>query len=126
MKIFYGVQGTGNGHITRARALAPKFKAAGADVTWLFSGRPRDAYFEMEVFGDYQSRAGLTFQAAHGNVHYIRTTLRNNLVKFVNDIRSLAWRGFDLVITDFEPVTAWAAWRQGFLTVGIGHQFAFG
>lgn len=126
MKIFYGVQGTGNGHITRARALAPKLKAAGADVTWLFSGRRRDEYFEMEAFGDYQTRAGLTFQSAHGNVHYLRTTLRNNLVRFVNDVRSLDLRGFDLVLTDFEPVTAWAARRQGIKTVGIGHQYAFG
>ena len=126
MKIFYGVQGTGNGHITRARAIAPKLRAAGAEVTWLFSGRPREDFFEMEVFGDYLWRAGLTFQTRHGHVHYLRTALRNNLVRFVDDIRSLDLRGYDRVITDFEPVTAWAARLRGIPTVGIGHQYAFG
>ncbi len=126
MKIFYGVQGTGNGHITRARAIAPKLKAAGADVTWLFSGRPRAELFEMEPFGDYQWRAGLTFQTRHGNVHYLNTALRNDLVRFVSDVLSLDLRGYDRVVTDFEPVTAWAARRQGIQTVGIGHQYAFG
>ena len=126
MKIFYGVQGTGNGHITRARAIAPKLKAAGAEVTWLFTGRPRQDFFEMEIFGDFQWRSGLTFQTRHGHVDYLRTALRNHLPRFLNDVRSLDLRGYDRVITDFEPVTAWAARLQGIKTVGIGHQYAFG
>ena len=126
MKIFFGVQGTGNGHITRARAIAPKLKEAGAEVTWLFTGRPRDQFFEMEVFGDYEWRAGLTFQTRHGNVNYLHTALRNNLVRFVRDVRSLNLTEYDMVVTDFEPVTAWAARLRGIPTVGIGHQYAFG
>jgi uncharacterized protein (TIGR00661 family) len=126
VKIFYGVQGTGNGHITRARAIAPKLKAAGAEVTWLFTGRPRQDFFEMEVFGDFQWRSGLTFQTRHGHVDYLRTALLNNLVRFLKDVRSLDLTGYDRVITDFEPVTAWAARLQGVKTVGIGHQYAFG
>ena len=58
MKVFYGVQATGNGHITRARAMAPKLKQAGIDVTWMFTGRPWEQLFEMEVFGDYEWLTG--------------------------------------------------------------------
>jgi uncharacterized protein (TIGR00661 family) len=126
VKIFYGVQGTGNGHITRARAIAPKLAAAGADVTWLFTGRKQDGFCEMEVFGDFLWREGLTFQTRHGNVQYINTALKNNLVKLVSDIRSLDLSGYDLVISDFEPVTAWAARLRGIKSLGIGHQYAFG
>jgi len=54
MKILYGVQGTGNGHITRARAMARELYAAGLEVNFLFSGRPADKYFDMDVFKDYQ------------------------------------------------------------------------
>ena len=126
MKIFYGVQGTGNGHITRARAIAQKFKGRDVQVDWLFTGRPQDQFFEMEIFGDYQWRAGLTFATSHGNIRYIQTALRNNLIEFIRDIRSLDFTGYDLVVTDFEPVTAWAAKLQGIKTVGIGHQYAFG
>ena len=52
MKICYGVQGTGNGHIARARIMAQAF-ALRDDVTvdFYFSGRDADAYFDMEVFG---------------------------------------------------------------------------
>jgi UDP:flavonoid glycosyltransferase YjiC (YdhE family) len=39
MKILYGVQGTGNGHITRARAMAAEMHAAGVEVDFVFSGR---------------------------------------------------------------------------------------
>lgn len=126
MKIFYGVQGTGNGHITRARAIAQKFKGKDVQVDWLFTGRPRDQFFEMEAFGDYQWRAGLTFATSHGNIQYIQTAIRNNLLEFIRDIRNLDLSGYDLVVTDFEPVTAWAARIQGIKTVGIGHQYAFG
>ncbi len=126
MKILYGVQGTGNGHITRARAIAPKLKEAGAEVTWLFTGRPRNDFFEMEIFGDYQWRNGLTFQTRHGHVHYLRTALYNNLLRFIHEVRTLDLSGYDLVVTDFEPVTAWAAKLRGIRTVGIGHQYAFG
>ena len=126
MKIFYGVQGTGNGHITRARAIAPKLREAGAEVTWLFTGRPRWDFFEMEVFGDYEWRNGLTFQTRHGHVSYWRTALRNNMLQFIQDVVSLDLSGYDRVVTDFEPVTAWAARRQGIPAVGIGHQYAFG
>ncbi len=126
MKIFYGVQGTGNGHITRARAIAQKFKGKDVQVDWLFTGRPKDQFFEMDDFGDYQWRAGLTFATSHGNIQYFKTALRNNLIEFIRDIRGLDLSGYDLVVTDFEPVTAWAAKLQGIKTVGIGHQYAFG
>jgi len=126
VKIFYGVQGTGNGHITRARAIAQKFKGKDVQVDWLFTGRPKDQFFEMEAFGDYQWRAGLTFATSHGHIQYIQTALRNNLIEFIRDIRNLDLSGYDLVVTDFEPVTAWAAKMQGIKTVGIGHQYAFG
>ena len=126
MKIFYGVQGTGNGHITRARAIAQKLNERKVDVDWLFTGRPRDQFFEMEVFGDWAWREGLTFATSHGNIHYLRTAIGNNLLRFISDIRSLELEKYDLIVTDFEPVTAWAAKIKGLKTVGIGHQYAFG
>lgn len=47
MKILFGVQGTGNGHISRARALNKYLKADGISVDYIFSGRERDKYFDM-------------------------------------------------------------------------------
>jgi uncharacterized protein (TIGR00661 family) len=126
VKIFYGVQATGNGHITRARAMAGKFKQAGVDVTWMFTGRPWEQLFEMDAFGDYQWRAGLTFATKAGHVQYLQTAWQNPLARFALDVKNLDLSGYDLVVCDFEPVTAWAAKTQGIKTVGIGHQYAFG
>ena len=125
MKIFYGVQGTGNGHITRARVMAKELYSAGIDVTFQFTGRPVDKYFDMEIFNDYQLRTGLTFNTKNGQVNYFKTALEAKPVTFIKDIKSLDLSGYDLVISDFEPVTAWAAKNQKKPVLGIGHQYAF-
>lgn len=126
MKILYGVQGTGNGHISRARKMAAHFRARGAEVTYLLSGRPREKLFDMEVFGQFEHRRGLTMVQENGRVDYWRTTLSTPAAQFVRDVRALDVSSFDLVITDFEPVTAWAAKTGGKTCMGIGHQYAFG
>lgn len=125
MKILYGVQATGNGHITRARGLAPHLKAAGCDVQYLFSGRKKEDLFDMEEFGDYWVRRGLTFITSKGNVQIINTALKNNVFELIQDCRTLNVDDYDLIITDFEPITAWAAKRAGKTCIGIGHQYAF-
>lgn len=125
MKIFYGVQGTGNGHITRARVMAKELAAAGFDVTYLFSGRVTSNYFEMDVFNDYLTRSGLTFQFDKGKVQYLKTARTTRYRQFFSEISALDLSGYDLIISDFEPVTAWAAKRQSRKLIGIGHQYAF-
>ncbi len=125
MKVFYGVQGTGNGHITRARVMAKELAAANFDVTFLFSGRPADKYFDMAVFNDYETRNGLTFNTAKGQVSYLKTALQAKPAQFYRDISNLDFSGYDLIICDFEPVTAWAARLRKKPVVGIGHQYAF-
>lgn len=125
MKIFYGVQGTGNGHITRARVMAKELYAAGCDLSFQFTGRPADKYFDMGIFNGYQSCTGLTFNTDHGKVNYLKTALDAKPIRFIKDIKSLDLSGYDLVISDFEPVTAWAAKNQKKQVLGIGHQYAF-
>ncbi len=125
MKILYGVQATGNGHITRARAIAPYLKKARCDVQYLFSGRKQEDLFDMEPFGDYWIREGLTFVTSRGRVQLIDTARQNNLFKLIHDCRTLDVNEFDLIITDFEPVVAWAAKKAGKTCIGIGHQYAF-
>ena len=124
-RILYGVQGTGNGHISRARMLAEHFSHCDADVTYLFSGRNHADYFAMEAFGDYQHRQGLTFSTRAGKVEYLNTIKSNNILRFYNDVRALDLTDFDLVISDFEPITAWAAKKAGKTSIGLGHQYAF-
>jgi uncharacterized protein (TIGR00661 family) len=125
MKILYGVQGTGNGHISRARKMAAHFHARGADVTYLVSGRERAQLFDMECFGDFEHRRGLTMIQRGGAVQYWRTLRQTRALRCIGDVRALDVGGYELVISDFEPITAWAARRAGKTCIGIGHQYAF-
>jgi uncharacterized protein (TIGR00661 family) len=126
MKILYGVQGTGNGHISRARKMAAHLHARGADVTYLFSGRERQRLFDMECFGDFEYRVGLTMVQEGGAVRFGPTIAQARPLQFIRDVRALDVAPYDLVISDFEPVTAWAARTQRKVCMGIGHQYAFG
>ncbi|MFY0665722.1 MAG: glycosyltransferase [Natronospirillum sp.] len=125
MKILYGVQATGNGHITRARAMQPALARRGIEVDYLFTGRAREKLFDMDAFGDFEVRRGLTFAIERGSVNLPKTLLQANVFELMRDIKALDLSSYDLVLTDFEPVAAWAARRAGKTCIGIGHQYAF-
>src|SRR5690554_2929777 len=96
MRIFYGVQGTGNGHISRAMAMAAAFSAyPDIQLTWLISGRaPGRTYAAIT---EYEWRQGLTLVTRNGRLSFARTALKNNIWRVLKDIRSLDLRGYDLV-----------------------------
>lgn len=125
MKILYGVQATGNGHITRARSLAPYLASAGHDVQYLFSGRERSELFDMQCFGDFQCRKGFTFQIDNGRINIPGTARRLDFPQFARDVTALEVRDYDMILSDFEPVCAWAAKLRGVTSISIGHQSAF-
>ena len=129
MKILYGVQGTGNGHITRARVMAKKLAEANdpsMEITFLFSGRDQEQFFEMECFGNCLYRKGLTFVTEKGKINHLKTVFFNNPIGFIQEVRNLNVEPYDLIITDFEPVSAWAGKMSGKTVIGLGHQYAFG
>lgn len=125
MKVFYGVQGTGNGHITRARSIASEMKKFDIEVDFLFSGRPVNKYFDMQVFGNYSTAKGVTFNISNGQVNLIKTGLEVDIYQLFKDINQLDLSVYDVVISDYEPITSWAAKQQNIPVVGIGHQYAF-
>ena len=93
MRILYGVQGTGNGHITRARTMARALADSSLEVDYLFSGRPREKYFDMEPFGEFRTLRGLTFHWSNGRINSFKTVLNNNLIHFMRDVRQLDLSG---------------------------------
>lgn len=125
MRILYGIQGTGNGHITRARVMAKSFKALGVQVDYVFSGRAKNSYFDMDDFGDFRSFAGLSFSTQCGQINSYKTLKNARVCQLVKDIKKLDLSPYDFVFNDFEPITAWAAKRQNKPVVGMSHQAAF-
>ena len=125
MRVLIGVQGTGNGHLSRCSALAEALRAEQVEADFFISGRAREALFDMEVFGNWQWQPGLTFQVRDGKVRLVDTLRKNDWAQFKQSVRELRLDDYDLVLSDFEPVTAWAARKQGKRCIGIGRQFAF-
>ncbi|MFV0597923.1 MJ1255/VC2487 family glycosyltransferase [Shewanella sp.] len=124
MRILYGVQGTGNGHLSRARVMAKALVEHNIQVDFLFSGRKPEHFFDMECFGEYRVQAGMTFATHAGRVSMPQTVKQNFSLSLLKDIQALDLSCYDLVLNDFEPVSAWAARRQGVPSIGISHQAA--
>jgi len=126
MKLLYAVQATGNGHLARARALAPALaRQPSLTVDFLFSGRSRAQLFDMKAFGDFACHAGLTLFHARGRINTLDTISKNDWRGFLHDVRELDLSSYDAVINDFEPVSAWAARLQDKRCIGVSHQCAF-
>ena len=123
MKILYGLNGTGNGHVCRSREIIRRLRDRGHEVRVMVSGG--DPHLDLEDFGAYETYRGFTFVTARGRLKYLQTALKVNLPRFYRDLRSFDASGLDLVITDFEPISARVARRHRIPSIGIGHQYAF-
>ncbi len=125
MKILFGVQGTGNGHISRSRELVRKLKAEGHDVEVIISGRKEAELKEIEIFAPYRVMKGMTLITHKGKLDYLNTMFHIDLVSLMSDIMTLDTTGTDLIITDFEPITSMTAKLKNIPSMGFGHQYAF-
>lgn len=125
MKILYGVQTTGNGHINRSRLVINALRAEGHDVSTLFSGSGRSAFWNYDDFLPFFESRGLSFTSQNGQVCYLKSTANAKPIELAKDIKNLDLSGFDVVISDFEPITAWAAKQQNKTSIGISNQVAF-
>jgi uncharacterized protein (TIGR00661 family) len=125
MKILYGIQTTGNGHISRSREVVRELKKLGHEVQVLFSGSKPEMQSDLTEFEPYQLCQGLTFCTKRGKLKYLQTAIQLNFFKFYQDIKSFDGFDCDLVITDFEPISARIARRQSLPSIGLGHQYAF-
>jgi uncharacterized protein (TIGR00661 family) len=122
MRILYGVQGTGHGHISRAKVIIPLLREV-ADVDVLISGYN----FNLELDGTiaYKSRGISLSYDNKGAIDFFETALALKPVKFIQDVQGIPVKEYDFVISDFEPVSAWAAQWAGVPCVGLSHQAAF-
>lgn len=122
MRILYAIQGTGNGHISRAREIVPLLHQYG-ELDLLISGTQADVSLIENVKFELH---GFSFIfGKKGGVHHYETWRNMNLPRFVRDMNKLPLEDYNLIINDFEPVTAWACKRRGLESVGLSHQASF-
>ena len=121
-KILYAIQGTGNGHVARAREIVPLLRRF-ADVDIVLSGDQSQVGLPFPV--KYRSK-GLTFlYDKSGGISYRKTLRKNNLSRIFREIRHFPIEDYDLVINDFEFISAWACRLKKVPCIGMGHQAAF-
>lgn len=123
MKILYGIQGTGHGHISRAREIIPEL-AREASVDLLISGHNYQMTLDHADEIRHKRGLSLTYDES-GGVSYLKTAINIQPVTFLKDLSTVDPDQYDLVISDFEPITAWASLGADTPCIGISHQAAF-
>jgi uncharacterized protein (TIGR00661 family) len=123
MKIFYAVQATGNGHISRAIEILPYLQAYG-EVDIFLSGSNYSLKSSLPVA--YRSK-GLSLQYApeKGSVDLLKTVTSISVRKIWNEAKFLPIEKYDLVINDFEFITSLACKLKKVRSVHLGHQASF-
>jgi uncharacterized protein (TIGR00661 family) len=124
MNILYGIAATGNGHISRSRIIVNALKKRGHSVNVILSGREEKDFFDIDELKPFQIKKGFTFVSNNGKLSYIKTVLNSHPIEFLNDVRSID-NTYDLVITDFDPISAYVAKKYKIPCMGIGHQYSF-
>ena len=120
-KILYAIQGTGNGHLCRALDIIPILqKKVGVDV--LISGIQADVEIPFEV--SYRFKGMSFIFGKKGGVDIWETFKRLDPINLIREIRSLPVQNYDLVINDFEPVSAWASKFKKIPCISLSHQSA--
>lgn len=121
MRVLYAIQGTGNGHLSRARDIVPLLQEK-VSLDLLVSGIQADVSLPHPV--KYQLKgAGFIFGTS-GGVDLLKTYQKADTRRFLKDVRNLPVQDYDLIINDFEPVSAWAAYFKKVPSVSLSHQSA--
>ena len=121
MKILYAIQGTGNGHLSRAVDIIPKLQQYG-ELDLFVSGAQAEISLPYPV--KYRSK-GLSFYfGKSGGINFYKTFQKNSSKDVVKEINQFPVEKYDLIVTDDEPISAWAARKKGVRIVGLSHQSA--
>src|ERR1700712_805313 len=121
MKILYAIQGTGNGHLSRSMDIVPLLQKMG-DVDVLVSctqgdlNLPFAIKYKLHGFGFVFGRSG--------GVDLWKSFLKSRFRKFLKEINTLPIDKYDVVINDFEPVSAWACYLKNKPCISLSHQAA--
>jgi uncharacterized protein (TIGR00661 family) len=121
VKILYAIQGTGNGHIARAEDIVPILQQYG-DLDLFVSGAQADIKLPFPV--KYKSKGLSFFFGKTGGIDFLRTFKRNSSKEVYKEIKKFPVENYDLVINDFEPISAWACRKRDIPCVGLSHQSA--
>lgn len=107
--------------MARAEDIVPALRKH-VETDLLVSGSQCDIWLPYDV--KYKS-AGLSFYfGKNGGVDILKTIRKSRSKQTFQEIRNFPVKDYDLVINDFEPISAWAAHLRGVPCIGLSHQGA--
>ena len=118
MKIFYAVQATGNGHISRAIELLPYLEQYG-EVDIFLSGDNSNLDLDGPV--KYRSKGISLYYNCNGGLNYWNMFKRFQPLRVRQEIRDLPVEKYDLVLNDFDYITSAACAKKGIPSIHFGH-----
>jgi uncharacterized protein (TIGR00661 family) len=121
MTILYAIQGTGNGHLSRARDIIPILQKY-HEIDLLISGTQADIELPYPVKYRFNG-LGFIF-GSNGGIDLVETYKKNYIKRLFTELNSLPVEDYDLVINDFEPVSAWACYLKNIRCISLSHQAA--
>ncbi|KAB2817763.1 glycosyltransferase family protein [Phaeocystidibacter marisrubri] len=120
-KVLYAIQGTGNGHVSRARTLYPSLIKY-FDVDFALVGKNSEV--ELPVPPVWTGR-GITMEySKSGSVSILKTLRSNSLTVFKREIEEMPVEQYDFIINDFESVSIRSAKKKRVPVFGLSHQAA--
>jgi uncharacterized protein (TIGR00661 family) len=122
MKIFYAIQATGNGHISRATQLYPYLQKFG-DVDFFMSGN--NSSLEIDLPVKYKSKGCSLHYSTCGGLDYWNIAKNIKPAQLYKDAKSLPLKKYDVVINDFDSITSLGCKLQKVHSVQFGHQASF-
>lgn len=120
-RVLYAIQGTGNGHISRACEIIPLLRQM-ADVDILISGSDVEIKPEWPV--KYRLNGYGFYFGTNGGIDFSKTFAKSSMWRLLQEVSNLPVEDYDFVINDFEPVSAWACKIKGVPCIGMSHQAA--
>jgi len=121
VKILYAIQGTGNGHLSRAEDVIPILQQYG-ELDLFVSGAQADIKLSYPV--KYKSKGLSFFFGKSGGIDFLKTFRKNSSKDVLKEIKKFPVENYDLVINDFEPISAWACHKKEIPCVALSHQSA--
>ena len=121
MKIFYAIQGTGNGHLSRAIQLYPYLKNFG-EVDFFLSGSNTQLNVNIPI--KYRSKGFSLYYTSTGGLDYVKI-IKSISFNLYNEAKQLPLEKYDLVINDFEFLTSFSCKLKKLNSIHFGHQASF-
>ncbi len=122
MKIFYAIQATGNGHISRAIQLYPYLQKYGT-VDFFLSGNNASLNTGLPI--KFKSKGCSLHYSKCGGLDYWDIAKNIKPIQLYKEAKALPLKNYDVVINDFESITSLACKLQNVPSIQFGHQASF-